>query len=267
MHQTRPMHPLRNSLPGITPQGLGLGVKAFMSTRTGGVSLAPFKSLNLGSNVGDTPGAVAENRRRVAEHLQALPVYLQQVHGTRCVELTHALAEAEPQQADAAVCRTPGLAAVAQAADCLPALFSALDVQGRAVAVASAHAGWRGLAAGVLEHTVERLRALAPEAFALRAWLGPCIGPEAFEVGEDVLRGFGANPADPGPCFHFHPRPDGSPRWRAHLQRLARQRLLRAGVDAVTIDAACTYQDGLRFFSFRRDGLRTGRMAAFIALG
>ncbi len=254
------------ALPGLQPKGLGLGVQAFMSTRAGGVSEAPFASLNLGRSVGDAPAAVAENRRRVAAHLQAQPLYMHQVHGARCLVLTPDMLDAEPQQADAAVTTSPGLACVAQAADCLPVLFSALDAHGRALAVGSAHAGWRGLAGGVLEATVISLRQAAPSAFTLRAWLGPCIGPKAFEVGEDVLRAFGASPERLGPFFSYSPRADGSPRWRAHLQGLARQRLLMAGVDGITAETACTVGDSSRFFSFRRDGSRSGRMAAFIAL-
>jgi YfiH family protein len=255
------------ALPGLQPKGLGLGVRAFMSTRAGGVSEAPFASLNLGRSVGDAPEAVAENRRRVAAHLRAQPLYLHQVHSARCLVLTPDMLDAEPQQADAAVTASAGLACVAQAADCLPVLFSALDAQGRALAVGSAHAGWRGLAAGVLEATVASLRQAAPGVFTVRAWLGPCIGPKAFEVGEDVLRAFGASPERPGPFFSYTPRADGSPRWRAHLQGLARQRLLMTGVDGITAETACTVSDSSRFFSFRRDGSGSGRMAAFIALG
>jgi copper oxidase (laccase) domain-containing protein len=146
-------------------------------------------------------------------------------------------------------------------------LLTALDPQGRALAVGGAHAGWRGLAGGVLESTVAALRELAPDNFALRAWLGPCIGPTAFEVGADVLEAFGQSPDALGPHFLARPRLDGSPRWLADLHGLARDRLHRLGVEGVFAEPGCTVSDASRFFSFRRDGAASGRMAAFIALG
>jgi YfiH family protein len=250
---------------GLTPKALGTGVRAFMSTRDGGVSAAPFQHLNLGRSVGDAPEAVAENRRRVASRLGAEPVYLHQVHGSHCVLLSGPTPE--PLQADAAVTATPGVAVAIQVADCLPVLLTALDAQGRALAVGGAHAGWRSLSGGVLESAVAALRELAPDNFALRAWLGPCIGPEAFEVGEDVLEAFGQAPDRPGRHFRERPRLDGTPRWLGDLQGLARDRLHRLGVEGVFAEAACTVGDPLRFFSFRRDGAASGRMAAFVALG
>jgi YfiH family protein len=252
-------------LTGLRPRGLGLGLRAFMSTREGGVSAAPWDRLNLGRSVGDDPAAVAENRRRVAALMGAEPVYLHQVHGSRCVLLREP--PPEPVQADAAVTVTPGLPLAIQVADCLPVLLTALDPQGRALAVGGAHAGWRGLAGGVLESTVAALREWAPDNFALRAWMGPCIGPAAFEVGADVLEAFGRSPDAPGPHFRPRTRPDGSLRWLADLHGLARDRLHRLGVEGVFADPACTFSDASRFFSFRRDGTRSGRMAAFIALG
>lgn len=250
---------------GLTPKALGTGVRAFMSTRDGGVSATPFQHLNLGRSVGDAPEAVAENRRRAAAHLGAEPVYLHQVHGSHCVLLNGPTPE--PLQADAAVTATPGVAVAIQVADCLPVLLTALDAQGRALAVGGAHAGWRSLSGGVLESAVAALRELAPDNFALRAWLGPCIGPEAFEVGEDVLEAFGQAPDRPGRHFRERPRLDGTPRWLGDLQGLARDRLHRLGVEGVFVEAACTVGDPLRFFSFRRDGAASGRMAAFVALG
>ena len=243
---------------GIAVDGLGDGLIAWMSTRAGGVSLPPFDSLNLGRSSGDDPAAVAENRARVARHLGAEPVFLRQVHGARCVVLSDSMLD---EQADAAVCTRPDLAVAVQVADCLPVLFSALDAQGRAVAVAGAHAGWRGLAAGVLENTLSQLRESAPGA-EIRAWLGPCIGPDAFEVGADVQQAFEGDEA----CFRFTPRPDGDPRWHADLQGLALRRLQRAGVNAPLRLPACTVSEPSRFFSFRRDGARSGRLAAFIRL-
>jgi YfiH family protein len=243
---------------GIAVEGLGKGLVAWMSTRAGGVSQPPFDSLNLGRSVGDEPSAVAENRARVAALLGAEPMFLHQVHGTRCVPLSE---EAGGQQADAAVSTRSDLAIAIQVADCLPLLFSAVDDRGRALAVAGAHAGWRGLAAGVIENTVTQLREAAP-ACSLRAWLGPCIGPTAFEVGADVQQVFEGDED----CFRYAPRPDGDPRWLADLQSLALRRLKGLQVDEVQRLKACTFSEPSRFFSFRRDGARSGRLAAFIRL-
>jgi len=267
------------------------GVLALMSSRQGGVSAAPFDSLNLrppglrGDAV-DLPLAVAENQRRFAAALGATPVWLDQVHGTRVVRLGAAdLAPgAALWQADASISTSPGVACAVLVADCLPVLFCSDD--GRAVG--AAHAGWRGLAAGVLDHTVAALCAAAhcaPE--RLIAWLGPCIGPLAFEVGAEVLTAFGADPSPPGqpadgaalrdasgrtPAaaaqdarFVFSPRADGSPRWRANLPLLARQRLVALGLRQVAGGQWCTASDASRFFSFRREG-RTGRLAAAVAV-
>lgn len=242
----------------ITVEGLGSNVRAAMSTRAGGVSLPPFDSLNLGRSVGDDPEAVAENRARVAAWMGAPAVFMHQVHGARCVPLNEAAAD---ERADAAVSARHDLTLAIQVADCLPLLFSAVDDQDRALAVAGAHAGWRGLAAGVIENTVSALRGAAPGA-ELRAWLGPCIGPEAFEVGADVLEAFPDGEAH----FRFTPRPGGDPRWHADLQGLALDRLSRLGVQDAMCERASTFSDASRFFSFRRDAARSGRMAAFIRL-
>lgn len=240
------------------------GVGAAMSQRDGGVSEGPWRSLNLGAAVGDRPLAVAENRARWAAALDAQPVWLRQVHGVNVLRLSaRSTAEAE-QPADAAWTTERGLACNVQVADCLPVLLASRD--GRAVA--AAHAGWRGLAAGVLEATLKALQQGAGvEAGDLVAWLGPCIGPQQFEVGADVLDGFGqsAASADPG-SFVYSPRPNGEPRWRANLQQLARQRLAAAGVEHISRDPACTVEDESRFFSFRRDGV-TGRLAAAVWRG
>lgn len=243
---------------GIAVEGLGTGLIAWMSTRAGGVSQAPFDSLNLGRSVGDAPAAVAENRARVTALLGAEPVFLHQVHGTRCLRLSP---EAGGEQADAAISTRRDLAIAIQVADCLPLLFSAVDDSGRALAVAGAHAGWRGLAAGVIENTVAQLREAAPGA-RIRAWLGPCIGPTAFEVGADVQQAFEADED----CFRYAPRPDGDPRWLADLQGLALRRLQRLEVTELQRLEACTFSEPSRFFSFRRDGARSGRLAAFIRL-
>jgi len=232
-----------------------------VSQRAGGVSSPPWDSLNLGGGVGDDAGAVAENRARFAAALGARPVWLQQVHGNHVLRLDADAPDAWLPPADAAWTTESGVACTVLVADCLPVLMARRD----GGAVAAAHAGWRGLAAGVLEATVEALcegGAAAPGDIV--AWLGPCIGPRRFEVGADVLLACGQQPdhADPA-CFVYRPRGDGSARWLADLPRLARRRLAAAGVTAVSEAGACTVEDASRFFSFRRDGL-TGRFAAAV---
>ncbi|MDH4393025.1 MAG: peptidoglycan editing factor PgeF [Aquabacterium sp.] len=249
------------------------GITALMSTRLGGVSQAPFDSLNLrppalgGVDV-DTPAAVLENQHRFAQALGARPVWLQQVHGTDVLRLTAAhLRPGMPlARADASISTEPGIACAVQVADCLPVLLCSAN--GRAVG--AAHAGWRGLAAGVVDKTVAALcEAAACEPGQLLAWLGPCIGPAAFEVGADVLQAFAADPQalqpDDALLFRFSPRPDGSPRWRADLPGLARRRLAALGVGAVSGGTWCTAAEPSRFFSFRL-APRTGRMAAAVAI-
>ena len=232
-------------------------VGALMTTRAGGVSVAPFDSLNLRDGLGDDAAAVAHNRRVLALALgEAVPVYLNQVHGHRVVRLTAAdtQPDAPVHDADASVTTEPGIACSAQVADCLPVLFVAK--QGRAVA--AAHAGWRGLAAGVLEATLHAVCAAAAcEPREVSAWLGACIGPSQFEVGPDVLQAFGAAPDSP----RFKPHVPG--KWWADLPGLARDRLRAAGTSDITGGRWCTVSEPSRFFSFRRDRL-TGRMAAFV---
>ena len=232
-------------------------VGALMSTRRGGVSLAPFDSLNLGSAVGDDAAAVAENRRRFAASIGVLPLWLQQVHGARVVRATRALAAGGPPQADAAWTDEPGVACVVQVADCLPVLLAAPE--GRAVA--AAHAGWRGLAGGVVEAALSALctaARCAPQDVA--AWLGPCIGPRQFEVGADVLQAFGDSVSQPDPRRFV---PGREARWLASLPQLARERLQRAGVQRIAGGRWCTVEDAQSFFSYRRDRL-TGRLAAAV---
>lgn len=240
-------------------------VGAFMSTREGGVSAAPWDGANLGDAVGDSPQAVDTNRARFAAAAEGgTPVWLRQVHGTRVLRLRAGEAlPAQPPEADAAVTADPGLVCVVQVADCLPVLFAALN--GRAVG--AAHAGWRGLAGGVLENTLAEVCALARcEPSGVLAWLGPCIGPQSFEVGRDVLEGFGVDPDGPAdPAFAWRPRADGSARWLADLPALARRRLEMAGLRQISGGQWCTVQDRSRFFSFRRDRI-TGRQAAAIWL-
>ena len=244
------------------------GVAALMSTRQGGVSQAPFDSLNLrppGLPGGDAddPAAVQQNQRRFAAALGARPVWLNQVHGAEVLRLHAGMPPDALPQADASICTEPGLACVVLVADCLPVLLCTDDGSG----VGAAHAGWRGLAGGVLDNSVAALcQATGRKPADLLAWLGPCIGPTAFEVDEDVLRAFGADPAQPNPGL-FQPirRADASPAWLANLPALARQRLLALGLHRVSGGDWCTVGDASRFFSFRRDR-RTGRLAAGIAL-
>jgi YfiH family protein len=237
--------------------GWSAPVGACCSTRDGGVSVAPRASLNLGAAVGDDPAAVAENRRRFAGRLEgARPVWLQQVHGRGVVRADTVPADGPAPQADASWTDQPGVACVVQVADCLPVLFATTD--GRAVG--AAHAGWRGLAGGVLDATVDALCAgVGVRPADLQTWLGPCIGPEAFEVGAEVREAFAADAA----WLRYAPRADGDPRWRADLAGLARARLRRLGLSAITGGRWCTVSDPSRFFSYRRDGV-TGRFAAAV---
>jgi polyphenol oxidase len=228
-------------------------VRAVFTTRAGGVSKGSFASLNLGAHVGDAPGAVAENRRRLSRGLglPAEPAWLRQVHGTAVLDLDSGAGHAGGE-ADASISRRPGAVCCVQVADCLPVLLASRD--GRVIG--AAHAGWRGLAAGVLEATVAAM-GVAPA--GLMAWLGPAIGPAAFEVGGEVRAAFMA--ADPAAAEAFQPNPAG--RWQCDLVHLARQRLRRAGLTALHGGGACTFSTPGRFFSYRRDG-QCGRMAALL---
>jgi len=236
-------------------------VGALMTTRAGGVSGGRYATMNVGSAVGDDADDVAANRRLLATATGASPVYLRQVHGTRVVRVDagDAAPHAPAREADAVVTTDPGVACVVQAADCLPVLLAAPD--GRAVG--AAHAGWRGLAGGVVEAAVDGVAAAAGCAPGeLVAWLGACIGPDAFEVGGDVLDAFAvARDDDARATPRF--RAKGRGKWLADLAGLARDRLARVGVRDVSGGGWCTVSDPVRFFSYRRDGV-TGRMAAAI---
>jgi YfiH family protein len=207
---------------------------------------------------------VLEHRAQVAADLGARPIFLDQVHGTRVVRLQPDWHDGNAPQADAAVSTDPGLAVAILVADCLPVLFSAPG------AVAGAHAGWRGLAGGVLEHTVAAVcEAAACEPVAVRAWLGAAIGPEAFEVGPEVVQAFGREALERDqPAFVFRPNAAGEARWRADLYALARERLQAAGVREISGGGRCTLTEGSCFFSFRGEALGRprGRMGALISL-
>jgi len=225
-------------------------VVAGTTLRQGGVSDGPYASLNLGDHVDDDPQHVGENRRRfVAEcRLPSEPRWLQQVHSAR-VEIERPVSEA-----DALVSREPGAVCVVLTADCLPVLFASADGS----EVAAAHAGWRGLCAGVLENVVSALRTDPGE---LVAWLGPAISQPAFEVGTEVRDQFvGRDPAAAA-CFEANERG----RFQADLYALARLRLLGAGLSRIYGGDRCTYRESDAFFSYRRDG-QCGRMASFVYL-
>lgn len=227
------------------------GVRAAFSLRSGGTSLPPWDSLNLGVHVGDDPAAVAENCRRLAHTLglPSEPIWLDQVHGTEVVRIDSA--SVSRPRADAAVTRERGVVLAVQVADCLPVLLAS-----EGPVLAAAHAGWRGLAAGVIESTVAAMQ-VPPS--RLVAWLGPCIGPAHFEVGDEVRAAFVA--ADPAAAAAFEP--NARRRWQCDLPQLARARLRALGITKIAGGEWCTAADPVRFYSHRRDQ-RTGRMAALI---
>jgi YfiH family protein len=238
-------------------------VVAMMSRRGGGVSDAPYDSFNLASHVADAPARVAANRARWQAALGLVPVRLAQVHGAGVRRVRASALNEPPLQADASVCTELGLACEVQVADCLPVLLA--DREGRVVG--AAHAGWRGLAAGVLEHTLHAMgdaAGVAPQ--QIEAWLGPCIGPRCFEVGRDVVDAFAGAMDGSGHYFKSTAR-DG--KWHGDLAGLARERLRRAGLTHIAgNDGAacwCTVENDVDWFSYRRDG-RTGRMAAAVGL-
>lgn len=231
-------------------------VRSLLTTRKGGVSIGPYASLNLGQHVGDDAQAVATNRARLAERLAGAgePLWLEQVHGTRVVDASTLSSNEAPPQADAAFSRSAGVICVVMTADCLPVLFC--DDAGSVVAIA--HAGWRGLLAGVLEETIA---AMDVPGKALVAYLGPAIGPQAFAVGDEVRSAFVAVDAKAATAF----TPSLPGKWLADIYLLARQRLTGQGVARIFGASHCTVSEAERFFSYRRDG-RTGRMAAMIWL-
>ena len=229
------------------------GVRALITTRAGGVSRGAYAGLNLGMRSGDAAEDVMRNRAELKQWLPAEPLWLRQVHGTTVVEADGM--EGSPE-ADAAVARRPGTVCATLTADCLPLLMC--DEEG--TAVAAAHAGWRGLSSGVIEQT---LRVMGRRPAALLAYLGPAIGPEAYEVGAEVREAFIAadRGSDPQAGAAFSPGKPG--KFYADLYALARQRLARSGVVRVYGGGYCTYTERERFFSYRRDGA-TGRMASLI---
>lgn len=240
------------SIAWLTPDWpIAARVRALSTYRGGGVSEGCYASLNLGAHVGDAPAAVAENRARlkVAAALPAEPAWLTQVHGTRVRDLDK---PSDDAPADAAVTRRPGTVCALLTADCLPVLLA----NEAGTHLAAAHAGWRGLAAGVLEATVGAL-GVAPS--SLLAWLGPAIGPKHFEVSAEVRTAFLGQ--DPGAAGAFVANARG--RYMADLYALARRRLAAAGVTRLFGGGACTFVEAERYYSHRRDGT-TGRQATLL---
>lgn len=236
------------------------GVVAFTTLRRGaGVSTAPFDAFNLGARSGDDPAAVAANRGFLETRfgLPSAPHWLRQVHGSGVLRFDATagnLQDGDEPEADAAVTSTAGTVLAILTADCLPVVFAAADGS----EVAAAHAGWRGLAGGVLEATVAAMRTPAAR---LLAWLGPAAGPQAYEIGVEVRDAFVTADADAGDAF-VATRPG---HWRVDLYALARRRLQAAGIPAAAIHGGglCTISDARRFYSHRRDQ-RTGRMATLV---
>ena len=253
-------------LPGLVPEWPAPArVRAFVTTRAGGVSTGAFGldgggpgGLNLGEHVGDDPAAVRENRGRLRATVPGAIHWLQQVHGTVVHDADAVGPGAVSPIADAAVTTRPGIVLAVMTADCLPILLA--DGAGRAVGVA--HAGWRGLAAGVAEATVDALRARIGADARMLAWLGPAIGPAAFEVGDEVRAAF--CDADPSAAAAFAPGV-ASGKWWADLHALARMRLAARGVHDVHGEGPCTVADRARFYSHRRDR-RSGRFASLVWL-
>jgi hypothetical protein len=228
-------------------------LRAAFTLRSGGASGVPWQSLNVGAHVGDDPLAVRQNRARVRDALElpAEPLWLEQVHGNAVHLAQSGTAPVTPPRVDAIVTRDADVVLAIMVADCLPVLFATDD----GAVLGAAHAGWRGLVAGVLENTVAAMQA---QPARIRAWLGPCIGRAHFEVGAEVREAF-LSAGDE--ARHFEPNPLG--RYQCDLVGLARARLARAGVVEVSGGSWCTAADPIRFYSHRRDQ-RTGRMAALL---
>lgn len=231
---------------------------AVMTTRRGGFSAVPFDSMNVRHGIGDDGVAVDSNQLLLAGSIGARPVYLNQVHGSKVVRLR--AADLRPgalaHEADASVTTDRGVGCAVQVADCLPVLFAAPG------AVGAAHAGWRGLAAGVLEATLKAVcEAARCGPGSVHAWLGACIGPHQFEVGADVLEAFRVSTSTQSSRFRGH----APGKWMADLPGLARDRLFPFGLASITGGQWCTVEDPARFFSYRRDRV-TGRMVAVVWL-
>jgi len=250
---------LRPDWPDLPPT-----IAALATTRLGGVSAAPFDDgsgaggLNLGLHTGDDPERVRENRARLQALLPGRPAWISQVHGTGVVDAILVQPGAPVQVGDASTAAGAGVVCAILTADCLPVLFA--DLHGKVVG--AAHAGWRGLAAGVLGTTLAAMRAQG--AGEITAWLGPAIGPQAFEVGADVLAAFRAALPDGAAEAAFTPYPGREGKYLADMPLLARRLLAREGVTRVHGGERCTFRERDRFYSYRRDGAGSGRQASLI---
>ncbi|HQU05977.1 MAG: hypothetical protein B7X47_03040 [Ferrovum sp. 34-44-207] len=228
-------------------------VKTFTTVRQGGVSVGPWASLNLGDHVQDVPEHVAINRQRVEQYIKVKPHYLKQVHGTTVVRLDDRH-DSAPPEADAAILSTPGKAAVVLTADCMPLLFCHATEK----VVAVAHAGWRGLAQGVIEKTIQAMGVTTDQ---LLVWIGPTISQSNFEVGQEVRDVFMQHNRQAASAFKQTSKPG---KWQANLVALAKQQLHQLGITAIYGGETCNYQQADLFYSHRRDVGLTGRMGYFI---
>lgn len=228
-------------------------IKALMTTRTGGMSIAPFDSFNLGNHVGDDPSAVKKNRDLLVEQfdLPHFPVFLNQIHSTRVLELPYS---GNDFNADASYSNQPNQVCLVMTADCLPVLFASKNGN----EVAAAHAGWRGLCDGILEETVAKFQCPHND---IIAWFGAAIGPTAFQVGQEVVEQFMAWDNQAELAFTIDPNSEG--KYLGNLYQLATQRLNKLGITQISGGDRCTYTEKDHFFSYRRDG-KTGRMASLI---
>lgn len=248
----------------VRPTQAWVGLTLFCTTRAGGIGSPPYDTLNLGLGAGDDPRVVAVNRARLRSALPAEPFWLRQVHGTAVADAdatspandpVRSADPPDPPQADAAVTTAPRRVLAVLTADCLPVVLG--DIDGKVLGVA--HAGWRGLAGGVLETTFAAMQQRLPNARGWRAWIGPGIGATVFQVGDEVRQSFAHAGSDAPGMFVADPAAPG--KWLADLAGLAYWRLLRMGVSQIESSRLCTVTDpGHRFFSYRRDG-RCGRMA------
>ena len=250
-------HQTENSIDVVRPSKSWAGVDLFCTTRAGGVSIPPFDSFNLGLGAGDDPVAVHTNRDRLMTLVPAKPYWLKQVHGdvVHQVDLVPSVADWQTPEGDASVTTQPGRVLAILTADCLPIVLA--DDLGKVLGVA--HAGWRGLALGVLDRTVEAMRLLQPDCKSLKAWIGPAISQTAFQVGQDVYDAFVLPDPDAKMSFAIDQREPG--KWLADLPGLAQRRLESMGIMDIENAALCSFLDAeARFFSYRRDKI-AGRMA------